>query len=198
MLRSFPSTAPRSLLLAGAAGLGLSLLSTLPAAAHGVASTGLLGGAAHPLMGLDHLLLLVGVGAAASSLGADLLLFALVGAVTGALLGAGGIQIPLAETLAALAVAGVGLLVFRAQRQGRPALLPLVGTPLALAVAIHALLHGQEAAGPASWWLGAALASAAVVLVSFTLLRRLPPVFTTFLGLLLGLSGGLLALAPLA
>ncbi|MFM7676511.1 MAG: HupE/UreJ family protein [Synechococcus sp.] len=188
----------RSLLLAAAGVLGLSLLSSLPASAHGVASTGVLGGAAHPLLGLDHLLLLVGVGAAASSIGGGLLLFALGGALLGALGGAAGVELPLAETLAALAVAGVGALVFRAQRQGRPALLHLVGVPVALAVAIHALLHGQEASGLASWWLGAGGTSLAVVLGCFWLLRRLPSACTTVLGLALGLAGGLLALAPLA
>ncbi len=117
------------LLLAAAGGLGLSLLSTLPASAHGVASTGVLGGAAHPLLGLDHLLLLVGVGAAASSLGAALLWFALGGALLGALFGVGGLALPLAETLAALAVAGVGALVFRAQRHGGRPCFPWWGSP---------------------------------------------------------------------
>ena len=49
--------APRQLALAAAAGLGLSLLSALPAGAHGIAGSGLVAGASHPLLGLDHLLL---------------------------------------------------------------------------------------------------------------------------------------------
>ena len=56
------SNLSRSLLLSSAAGLSLSLLSALPASAHGGADAGLIGGALHPLLGIDHLLLLVGVG----------------------------------------------------------------------------------------------------------------------------------------
>ena len=56
-----------TVLAAAAAGLALSLLSTLPAGAHGLASAGLAAGASHPLLGLDHLLLLLGVGGAAAS-----------------------------------------------------------------------------------------------------------------------------------
>ena len=56
------SSSPRSLLLTGAAGLGLSLLSALPAAAHGHADASGVAGALHPLLGLDHLVLLVGIG----------------------------------------------------------------------------------------------------------------------------------------
>ena len=57
-------TTPSLRQLAAAAGLALSLLSALPAGAHGLASGGLVAGASHPLLGLDHLLLLVGVGGA--------------------------------------------------------------------------------------------------------------------------------------
>ena len=60
------STTLRQLAPAAAAGLALSLLSTLPAGAHGLAGAGLAAGASHPLLGLDHLLLLLGVGGAAA------------------------------------------------------------------------------------------------------------------------------------
>ena len=65
------SSSPRSLLLTGAAGLGLSLLSALPAAAHGHADASGLAGALHPLLGLDHLVLLVGIGLCAADSAAN-------------------------------------------------------------------------------------------------------------------------------
>ncbi|QPN59808.1 HupE/UreJ family protein [Synechococcus sp. CBW1002] len=191
-----PPSIRRSLLPAAAAGLGLSLLSALPASAHGVADAGFGSGFTHPLLGLDHLLLLLGVGAAASCIGSGLLVFALVGAAIGAVIGTGGAQVPLAETLAALAVSGVGALILQVQRRSRPPALALVGGPVA--VAIHALLHGQEASGALTWWLGVGLASSAVVAGSFLAVRRLPKGWTARLALLLTLAGGVLALAPLS
>jgi len=193
------STHNRQLLAAAAAGLGLSLLSALPASAHGVADHGLLSGATHPLLGLDHLLLLIGVGAVGSYVGAPVLVFALGGGLLGAVIGSTGGQLPGAEVLAALAVSALGLLTLQLQRlQARPSL-TIVGSLVAAAVAVHALLHGQEAPhGAIGWWLGALLASSVVVGVTYGALRRLPLRWTMVLGGGLSLAGGVLALAPLA
>lgn len=188
--------ATRQLALAAAAGLGLSLLSALPAGAHGVATGGLVAGASHPLLGLDHLLLLVGVGGAAALVGPAVLLAALAGAMGGSLFGAFGGSLPAAEVLAALAVSALGVTLLVRRRQS-----PLLAVVLAAGVAIHAMLHGQEATGTAAsllgWWCGAALASTAVVTASFLTLRHLGPSWTLRLAAGLGLAGGLLALAPL-
>jgi urease accessory protein len=191
----FPS---RRLLAPAAAGLGLSLLSALPASAHGVADGGLLAGASHPLLGLDHLLLLLGVGGVASFVGAQVLLFAIGGALVGAVLGALGGQLPGAEVLAALAVAALGVVLLQSQRSAQAPQLGLLGSIVAAAVAVHALLHGQEASGTVSWWLGAGLASTAVVGITYALLRRLDPRWTRALAMGLSLAGLGLALAPLA
>lgn len=188
--------ATRQLALAAAAGLGLSLLSALPAGAHGVATGGLVAGASHPLLGLDHLLLLLGVGGAAALAGPAVLLAALAGAMGGSLFGAFGGSLPAAEVLAALAVSALGVTLLVRRRQS-----PLLAVVLAAGVAIHAMLHGQEATGTAAsllgWWCGAALASTAVVTASFLTLRHLGPSWTLRLAAGLGLAGGLLALAPL-
>ena len=80
----FPPSSARPLGLAAAAGFGLSLLSALPVQAHGAADAGLLAGASHPLLGLDHLLLLLGVGGMAAYVSSGVLLFALGGALVGA------------------------------------------------------------------------------------------------------------------
>jgi urease accessory protein len=188
----------RQLALPAAAGLGLSLLSSLPASAHGVADGGLMAGASHPLLGLDHLLLLLGVGSVASFIGSPVLLFALGGAVVGAVLGALGGDLPGAEVLAALAVSSLGLVVLQSARSARSPQLGVVGSVVAAAVAVHALLHGQEASSTVTWWLGAGLASSAVVGLSFAGLRRLGTRWTLLLAGVLSLAGLALALAPLA
>jgi urease accessory protein len=188
----------RQLALAAAAGLGLSLLSAIPAQAHGMADAGLLAGASHPLLGLDHLLLLLGVGGIAAYVSASVLLFALGGALVGAVVGSLGLDLPGAEVLAALAVSGLGVMLLLLQKSPRSPQLGLVGSAVAAAVAVHALLHGQEASGTLTWWLGAGLASSAVVGVTFVLLRRVSSRWTQALAAGLSLAGLALALAPLA
>ena len=69
-----------ALLSSTAAGLGLSLLSMLPAGAHGSAEHGVIHGALHPLLGLDHLLMLVAVGLCAAQAGRQVLGYALTAA----------------------------------------------------------------------------------------------------------------------
>ena len=187
----------RSLGLALAAGLGFAALSALPVQAHGSASGHFHGGVIHPLLGLDHLLLLVGVGTVASYLGWQLLAYALGGAVVGALLGANGIGLPLAELLAALSVSLLGFLVLQASRSGRPPALPLSGGLVTLAVGVHGLLHGQEASGDPGWWLGALVASTAGVGFTYLSLQKLGLVWTLRLALGLTVAGFLLALGPI-
>jgi urease accessory protein len=182
----------RQLALPAAVGLGLSLLSTLPGHAHGSADAGLLAGASHPLLGLDHLLLLLGVGGVAAYVSGSVLLFALGGALVGAVLGSFGGDLPAAEVWAALAVSALGLLLLALQRSQRSPQLGLVGGVVAAAVAVHALLHGQEASGTTAWWLGA------VVGATVLLLRRLSSRWSLTLAAALSLSGLVLALAPLA
>lgn len=188
----------RSLTLAGSAGLGLSLLSALPGQAHGLAGADVAAGALHPLGGLDHLLLLVGVGAAAAKLEARLLPAALVGALLGGVVGAYGGGLPAAETLAALSVSVLGLLLLLQRLPSVQRLLrPLAGVVVTVAMAIHALLHGQVAHGQPLWWIGAAVSAMAVVSLSFLLLRRAGSRAIGALALLLGLGGLALALVPL-
>jgi urease accessory protein len=194
----FPPSSARPLGLAAAAGFGLSLLSALPVHAHGAADASLLAGASHPLLGLDHLLLLLGVGGVAAYVSSGVLLFALGGALVGALLGSFGGDLPAAEVWAALAVSALGVLLLSLQRSQRSPQLSLVGSVVAAAVAVHALLHGQEASGTLSWWLGAGLASAAVVGATVLVLRRLHSRWTLALAAALSLTGLALAVAPLA
>jgi urease accessory protein len=72
------------------------------------------------------------------------------------------------------------------------------GPLVAVSVAIHALLHGQEAgAGTLGWWLGALAASSLVTAIVVGTLRRLGTVWTLRLAVLLTLAGGVLALGPM-
>ena len=101
--------------------------------------------------------------------------------------------------IAALAVSALGLLILQLQRQQHRPSLTMVGSLVAAAVAVHALLHGQEApASSIGWWVGALLVSTGVVGASYGLLRRLPLRWTVGLAACLSLAGAALALAPLA
>lgn len=196
--RSFLSPSGRELGLAACAGLGLSLLGAVPASAHSLAGAGLGAGFSHPLLGLDHLLLLVGVGASASLISSSLLLFALAGAALGSLFGLSGGALPVAELLSALAVSLLGLLVLRSRQQAGAPPATFYGLAVMGSVAVHAMLHGQEASGASSWWLGAFLASALVVGVSYGVLRSLGTIWTLRLAGLLTVAGGLLAAAQIS
>ncbi len=105
----------------------LALALQGPAQAHDAASTGALAGLVHPLLGLDHLAMLLTVGAAGALLSPALLLWALGGGVVGALfasVGSAGVLwhgiaakvfVPgIIAPLVALLVAGIATVVSRA------------------------------------------------------------------------------------
>jgi len=171
---------PTSLALGAAAAL-LPLLLQAPAHAHALAGGGALSGLLHPLLGSDHLLMLLAVGAAAAVLSPSLLLWALAGGVGGALLGAGGLHLPALEVLAAaavLAVAGWTVLAPRLTpaRQGGWPIERLSGAVVAAALMLHGLLHGLEApagAGSLAWWAGALLTAISLCGGTTLLLRGL-------------------------
>ena len=189
----------RSLFLCGAAS-ALALLLDQPAQAHGIAHGGIAAGFLHPISGVDHLLLLVGVGAAASRISSQLLLWALAGAIGGSVFGAMGGTLPAQEFLAALAITAVAVLVLRSLRSQQSPQLGACAALVAAAVAVHAMLHGLEAPADASallWWRGAFIGSVLVSGGSFLALRRMPQAWTRALALLLALSGGVASLGAL-
>jgi urease accessory protein len=193
------SASARSLALFGAAS-ALALLLDQPAQAHGIARGGIATGFLHPISGVDHLLLLVGIGAASSCISAQLLLWALAGAIGGGVFGAMGGTLPAQEFIAALAITAVAVLVLRCLRLQQSPQLGACAALVAAAVAVHAMLHGLEAPAGGSaalWWLGAFSGSMLVSGGSFLALRRLPLAWTRGLGVLLALCGGVAALGPI-
>ena len=186
----------RSLALAGGA-TALALLLAQPAQAHGIAHGGIAAGFLHPISGVDHLLMLVSVGAAGAVISPQLLFWALAGAIGGGVFGALGGSLPAQEFLAALAITAVTVLVLRSQQSPR---LGVSAALVATAVAVHAMLHGLEApvdGSAALWWLGALSGSVLVSGGSLLLLRRLPVAWTHAAALLLALGSGLVALGPI-
>jgi len=128
-------TAPALALLAIAAG------AAAPAEAHtfGAAGAGLAEGFAHPLLGLDHLLAMLGVGVWAAQLGGGArwrvpAAFVAVMAL-GGLVGASGLQLPLVELGIAGSVLVVGALIAAGARLGT--------VPAMALVAAFALFHGH-------------------------------------------------------
>jgi urease accessory protein len=172
-------------------------MGALPSEAHGTAGAGSLAGLVHPLLGVDHLLMLLAVGTAASQLSFLLLPWALGGGVVGALAGHGGSTAPLLETLAALAIVAVAALsLVWSQRGSSNRAIPLFsGVVVGAGVAIHGLLHGMEAPADGSrllWWAGALLSSVVISGGSALLLRRVPGEWRKALALALLMAGGVL------
>jgi urease accessory protein len=200
------SVSTRSLALLAGCSLLATLLLDQPAQAHGFAQAsgisqgGGIAGFLHPITGADHLLLLIGVGAAGSCISPQLLLWALAGALGGGVYGAIGGSLPGQELLAALAITALALLVLRSLQPKQRPQLGFCAALVATAVAVHAMLHGLEApaeGAAALWWLGAFAGSALMSSGSFMVLKRLPLAWNRGLALLLALSGGVAALAPI-
>ena len=180
------------------------VLGTHPALAHGTAAGGALGGLTHPLLGLDHLFMLMAVGTAASFISSQLLLWALGGAILGAAFGFSGFTVASAEVMAALAISAVGALTLLAGRFAKTsnpnALTTISGVVVGGGVAIHAMLHGLEAPKDSStllWWSGALLSSVLVCGGTYLLLKKLPVSASKAAAVAFLAIGGLLAFGPL-
>jgi urease accessory protein len=167
MLRPHTPSPHRQLLPPVLAGLGCAALSALPAQAHGDAGGGMTAGLLHPLLGLDHLLLWLGLGALGAVAGRRWLLWGAGGVAVGVVLGSLGVTLPMAEPLAGLAITLLGVRLVRLVSRGprgaqATADLPLGGL-VAGCCAVHGLLHGAEGSGASGWWMGLLVSSAALV-----------------------------------
>jgi len=180
------------------------ILGTHPALAHGTAAGGALGGLTHPLLGVDHLFMLMAVGTAASFISSQLLLWALGGAVIGAAVGFTGFTLASAEVLAALAISAVGALILLAVKVAKTSnantLTTISGVVVAGGISIHAMLHGLEAPKDSStllWWSGALLSSVLVCGGTYLLQKKLPVTWTKTAAIAFLAIGGFLAFGPL-
>ena len=140
--------------------------ATVPAFAHldPVAHGSLAAGASHPLLGWDHVLVMVAVGLWAATLGGRARLavpVAFVAAMgTGFVLALNGLSLPFVEPVVMASVVALGLLVAAAVRLPGPAAAAAVG---AFAL-FHGSAHGAElgSAGALSFGLGFVVATAAL------------------------------------
>lgn len=147
----------RQLLLPVLAGLGCAALSALPAQAHGGTADGVTAGLLHPLLGLDHLLLWLGLGALGSLAGRRWLLWGGGGGAVGVVLGSLGVSLPLAEPLAGLAVTLLGLLLGLlisrgTPGQGPPQTSPSVASWPPAAPSTASCMEPRAAVEPAGGW----------------------------------------------
>lgn len=175
-----------------------------PALAHSTAASGALSGLTHPLLGLDHLCMLMAVGTVASYISSRLLLWALGGAVIGAAVGFTGFTVGSAEVMAALAISAVGAVTLLASKVAKASngtmLINVGGVVVAIGVSIHAMLHGLEAPKESStvlWWSGALASSMLVCGGTYLLLKTLPVSVTRTAAIAFLAIGALLAFGPL-
>lgn len=135
------------------AALALPLASAPPAKAHhvmggevpGTAWQGLLSGLGHPVIGLDHLAFVLGVGALAHLMGRVVLLpLAFVtGTVVGCALHVRGYTLPAPELVIALTVAVAAALVARRAKLPPGSIVALLG----VAGAFHGYAYGESIVG---------------------------------------------------
>jgi urease accessory protein len=164
---------------------------------------GLATGLAHPFLGLDHLLAMVAVGVWAAQLGGrnrvTLPAAFVVAMAAGAAAGAGGVALPQVESVVALSVLVLGLLVALAAGPSRH-------WPVAL-VALFALFHGHAHGGempafssPGLYFAGFLTATAALHAtgVAAGVALKAHPGFLRAGGAAIGLAGIGLLLAGLA
>lgn len=157
-----------------ALGFAAAALASGPAFAHtfGAAGSGFAQGVVHPFLGVDHLLAMVAVGLWSAALGGRArwaVPAAFVAAMAfGAALGMAAAPLPSVELGIALSVLVFGLLIGFGARLPLPAGLALV----ALFALFHGHAHGAEApeaAAPALYMLGFALATASLHLAGLGL-----------------------------
>jgi urease accessory protein len=131
----------------------LLLLSTAPAFAHhpmgglmpSTVAEGLISGIAHPVIGVDHLAFIIGIGIASAFTGVRFLMPLLFvgGTLAGCFLMLQGVAFPFAEIVIAASVVGIGALIL----SGAAVPVSLCGALFALAGLFHGWAYGQGIIG---------------------------------------------------
>ena len=163
---------------------------------------GLLSGLAHPVIGIDHLLFVVGAGVLAARLqrGFTLPLAFVIASTLAVVLGAGGAALPLGEVWVAVSLIVLGgvLLRARAPHGGAVAGLFLLGGAVH-GVALSEGVVGAEMTPLYAYLAGLALVQCAIACgawVAACRILRLRPALSLhrYAGVALGVAGGLLAM----
>ena len=175
---------------------GAVTLAAAPATAHTGSQLTVAGGLLHPVMGLDHLLALIGVGILAAQRPRQTswtLPAAFLAAVAaGSLAGFAGLTTSIAEPGTLVSLVVFGLLIAAGSRIGLPVTL---GATAIFGLA-HGTAHGMEAAGASAFYLTAFLASCAALHgIGYALGRKLEAVSHGRLAAGLAVGAGGLALA---
>ncbi|QDG78710.1 HupE/UreJ family protein [Labrenzia sp. PHM005] len=177
--------------------VGAVTLAAGPAMAHTGSQLTVAGGLLHPVLGLDHLLALIGVGILAAQqrpLQTSWTLPAafLAAVAAGSLAGFAGLTTSIAEPGTLVSLVVFGLLI----AAGRGIGLPLTLGVTALFGLAHGTAHGMEAAGASAVYLTAFLASCAALHgLGYALGRKLEAVSHGRLAAGLAVGAGGLALA---
>ena len=157
---------------------------------------GLLSGLAHPIIGLDHLAAVVGVGilAALARRGIVSVLAFSAALIAGVAVHLGKIDIPASELLVGLSTLAIGALVATRRDLGAPAAAGL----FAIAGLVHGYALGESIVGAEPSPLVAYLAGLLVIqtlisLAAYRLVGRTGRALTIALGALVALAGGVSA-----
>jgi urease accessory protein len=149
--------------------LALAVATAIPAEAHhpmggqtpATLVQGLLSGFGHPVIGIDHLAIILGLGIVVGIAGLNLAIpAAFIGmSAMGVLVHFAGVTLPMAELVIAASVILVGGLIASGRTLGAPAWLAL----FALAGLFHGYAYGEAIVGAESTPLGAYLAGLVIV-----------------------------------
>lgn len=195
-------TNSRTAMTCSMAAATLLALTDIASAHPGHSTGGIVAGAAHPLLGIDHVLAMLAVGLCAAQMGGRAIwllpvtFLALMGA--GGALGLHGHPIPMLEQAIAASVLVLGLMV----ATGANLKLPWAGALVGVFALFHGYAHGSEmSAGvaPAQYAAGFLLATAALLLAGVALgrllTRHLPLPISRWAGGAIALCGLLLLAA---
>jgi urease accessory protein len=161
----------------GLAGLTLLALSALPAYAHhptgGAKVTtfaqGLLSGLGHPIIGLDHLMFLLAIGALAALVGGGVRVIVafMIASFAGVVLHLASVGLPYVEPALAVTILAAGALLIMGGLPTSPAILALAGIGgLLHGYALAESIVGAESTPLAAYLIGLTLIQAALMIIA--------------------------------
>jgi len=174
--------------------LAFTLVCSSMAYAHSVEGNGFVSGLSHPVLGLDHLLAMLGVGMVSTQMGGRAIwtvpMAFVVGMLAGGILGITGTDLPLVEWGIALSVVIIGVVLAVARKIP----VEICMTAVVFFAIFHGHAHGVEmpsAQNPVLFATGFVLGTSLIHIVGIfiaMIMERLPkgPVLLRFSGLAMG------------